>query len=115
MECNIKNVIKITQGSKEDILIRLSDPSTGERFDLTPFDTFKACFKNSAGVILEKTITPPTDPKLGVVEFILDSVDTLTFDKDMRNFELIFGYTADSNEHIVLLNDSLEVTERACI
>jgi len=42
MNCDVKNVIKITQGSKEDVLVRLTDPRTGERFDLTPFNVFKA-------------------------------------------------------------------------
>jgi len=114
MNCDVKNVIKITQGSKEDVLVRLTDPRTGERFDLTPFNAFQACFITGAGVKIEKTISPPATPELGVVEFTLDSADTAQFDEDMRDFELEFTYTSGTNKHIVMLRDSLEVTERIC-
>lgn len=115
MNCDVKNVIKVTQGSKEDVLVRLSDPRTGERFDLSPFESAKACFVTSAGVKIEKTIAWPTsNPALGVVEFTLDSADTAQFDADMSSFELEFTYTGGANKHIVILNDSLEVTERIC-
>lgn len=113
MNCDVKNVIKITQGSKEDVLVRLSDPRTGERFDLTPFESAKAIFKTSAGVTIEKVISwPVANPALGVVEFSLDSADTLQFDECMTSFELEFTYTGGANKHIVILNDSIEVTER---
>lgn len=116
MECDVKNVIKITQGSKEDILVRLSDPRTGERFDLTPFESAKACFKTSQGTKIEKVIAwPVSNPALGVVEFTLDSADTVQFDEDMSNFELEFTYTGGANKHIVILKDALEVTERICL
>ena len=116
MECDVKNVIKITQGSKEDILVRLSDPRTGERFDLTPFESAKACFKNTQGTLIEKTISwPPSNPALGVVEFSLDSADTAQFDEDMSDFELEFTYTGGANKHIVIMNNALEVTERNCV
>lgn len=115
MNCDVKNVIKITQGSKEDILVRLSDPRTGERFDLSPFESAKACFITSSGTKIEKVIPwPTTTPALGIVEFTLDSADTTQFDEDMRNFELEFTYTGAANKHIVMMNDALEVTERMC-
>lgn len=115
MNCEVKNVIRVTQGSKEDVMVRLSDPRTGERFDLSPFESAKACFKNSAGVKIEKTITwPPANPQLGVVNFTLDSIDTAKFDEDMKDFELEFTYTGGANKHIVILRDSLEVIERIC-
>jgi hypothetical protein len=114
MNCDVKNVIKITQGSREDVLVRLSDPRTGERFDLTPFNAFKACFITGSGTKIEKTITAPVTPALGVVEFTLDSVDTAQFDEDMRDFELEFTYTTGTNKHIVMMNNALEITERIC-
>lgn len=115
MNCEVKNVITITQGSKESILVRLTDPKTGERFDLTPFQSANACFPKSDGTTLTKAITwPPSDPKLGVVEFDLDSADTQTFDDKMTDFELEFTYTGGANKHIVTLRNSLEVIERLC-
>ncbi len=113
MTCEVMNVIKITQGSKEDILIRLKDPNTGERFDLTQFESAKAIFKTTNGVTIEKTIAwPVTDPKLGVVTFSLVSADTDQFDTEMRDFELLFVYTGAANNHIVILKDSIEVEAR---
>ena len=115
MNCEVKNVIRITQGSKEAILVRLTDPKTGERFDLSGFESALACFKLSNGTTLTKTISwPPANPALGVVEFTLDSADTAQFDEDMRDFELEFTYTGGANKHIVILKDSLEVVERVC-
>ena len=81
MKCKVRNVIKITQGSREDILIRLTDPDTGERLDLSQFESGKVIFKTSAGATIEKAISwPPTDPKLGVIEFQLSSAETAQFD-----------------------------------
>lgn len=112
MNCEVKNVITITQGSRESVLVRLSDTRTGERFDLTPFSSAKAIFKTSQGVTVEKAITISSNPELGVVEFILDSSDTAQFDECMNDFELDFEYTGGANNHIMILRNSLEVTER---
>ena len=114
MICNVKNVIAITQGSKEDIQVRLTDPQTGERLDLSVFESYKACFVTSSGTKIEKTISTPTNPQLGVVEFTLDSADTAQFDEDMRDFELEFTYTGGADVKVILLKDALEVTERLC-
>jgi len=115
MKCSVKNLIKITQGSKEDVIIRLSDPISQERFDLTPFESAKACFKTTAGIKIEKIIAWPTaEPKLGKIEFTLDSADTAQFDKEMRSFELELVYTGAANNHIVVLENALEISERIC-
>ena len=113
MKCKVKNVIKVTQGSREDVLIRLTDPDTGERLDLSVFESGKVIFKTSAGVVIEKTITwPPTDPKLGVIEFQLSSADTAQFDEQMSDFESEFRYTGSSDDKVIIYENALEVTER---
>lgn len=115
MKCSVKNVITITQGSKEEVLIRLTDPDTGERLDLSQFESGKMIFCTSAGVKIEKTITfPITDPKLGILEFTLDSADTLQFDCQMRDFEAELVYTGAGNNKIIIFESALEVTERVC-
>lgn len=115
MSCDVKNVILIRQGSKETVKVRLSDKSTGERLDLSAFDGGKAIFKTVNGVIIEKTLSlPGTDPKLGIIEFDLESVDTAQFDKGMRSFEIELDYQVDANQEIFTLRNSIEVEERLC-
>lgn len=115
MECKVKNVIRITQGSREDVLIRLTDPDTGERMDLSVFDGGKMIFCNGAGVIIEKTLTlPGTDPKLGVLEFQLSSADTAQFDSQMADFEAELNYAGGSDKKVIVFKNGLEVLERAC-
>jgi len=113
MSCEIINVVKIRQGSKERVKVRLSDKESGERLDLTPFDAGKVIFFTSGGTKLEIALTiPPTTPELGVVEFVLDSATTAQFDKDMRDMEVVLEYSADANEEIFTLRNSIEVEER---
>ena len=115
MSCDVKNVILIRQGSKEDIKVRLSDKNTGERLDLSQFDGGKAIFKTTNGVTIEKTLTlPGANPQLGVIEFTLESTDTAQFDRGMRDFEIELDYQADANQEIFTLRNSIEVEERLC-
>ena len=115
MKCAIKNVIRITQGSREDILIRLTDPDTGERLDLSQFESGKILFCTSTGTKIEKVLSwPPADPKLGVLEFQLSSDDTLQFDQYMKNFEAELVYTGSTDKKVLIFENALEVTERAC-
>ena len=112
MRCSILNVIKIIQGSQEIVKVTLSASET-ERFDLTPFNAGKAIFKTTTGSTVEKTLTiPGSDPKLGEITFTLDSVDTAEFDRSMKSFEIELTYTAGSNQEVIILENSLEVTER---
>lgn len=113
MKCVIESFIKINQGSREDILVRLIDPETRERLDLTQFESGKAILKNSVGTTLEIALTiPGADPKLGVIEFQLTSAQTATFDNQMTGFEMELVYTGAVNSMILILSDSLEITER---
>lgn len=113
MKCKVRNVIKITQGSREDILIRLTDPDTGERLDLSQFESGKVIFKTSAGVTIEKAISwPPTDPKLGVIEFQLSSAETAQFDEQMSDFESEFRFTGTTDDKVIIYENALEITER---
>ena len=113
MTCEVINVIKIRQGSRENIKFRLSDKNTGERIDLSQFDAGRVIFKKSGGGTIEKPLTiPPADPKLGVIEFTLSSVDTQQFDRDMRDMEIVLDYSGSSDEEIFTLRDSIEVEER---
>lgn len=113
MSCEVKNVILIRQGSKETVKVRLSDKSTGERLDLSAFDAGKAIFKTSSGTTIEKTLSlPGADPKLGIIEFDLESTDTAQFDRAMRDFEIELDYQADANQEIFTLRNSIEVEER---
>jgi hypothetical protein len=113
MICNVKNVIKITQESKEDIAIRLEDTETGERVDLSLYESGKVIFKNSAGVSIVKTISfPIADPSLGVLRFTLSSVDTVQFDCNMRSFEVELIFTGGIEKTIITLEDSLFIKER---
>lgn len=115
MKCTVRNVIAITQGSREDILIRMTDPDTGERLDLGQFESGIVKFCTSAGVQIEKTIPwPPADPKLGVIEFQLSSDDTAQFDEQMTDFEAEFVYTATTDKKVLIFENALEITERVC-
>lgn len=115
MKCAVKNVIRITQGSREDVLIRLTDPDTGERLDLSLFESGKMIFCTSAGVKIEKTITwPPADPKLGVLEFQLSSTDTAQFDEQMTDFEAELVYDSSTDKKVIIFENALEIIERVC-
>lgn len=112
--CDIRNVINITVGNKEEIFIALKDPDeVSGALDLTQFESGKALFKNINGTLIEKIIPfPVTDPKTGVIEFTLDSADTEQFDDSMRSFELELTYTGGANKFIKVLDNTLEVTAR---
>jgi hypothetical protein len=112
--CDTRNVIFITQGNKEDIFIGLKDPDeVSGALDLSQFESGKAIFKTSTGTAIEKVISfPVTDPKTGVLNITLDSVDTEQFDHQMRDFELELTYTGAGNKFVKILKDVLEVTER---
>lgn len=113
MKCKVRNVIKITQGSREDVLIRLTDPDTGERLDLSVFESGKVIFKTSTNETIEKNISwPPADPKLGVIEFQLSSADTQQFDEQMTDFESEFRYNGTTDDKVIIYENALEVTER---
>lgn len=113
MKCEIENLIRITQGSKETIIVRLTDLKTNERLDLSGFDGAKAIFKTSAGATVEKSITVPgDDPKLGVLSFDLLSAETALFDQDMSDFEIELTYTSDDENLVFVLKNSIEVIER---
>lgn len=115
MKCAVRNVIAITQGSREDVIIRLTDPDTGERLDLSQFESGKVIFCNSANTKIEKTISwPPADPKLGVLEFQLSSDDTAQFDEQMKDFEAELVYTGTTDKKVIIFESALEVTERVC-
>lgn len=115
MKCAVRNVIAITQGSREDVIIRLTDPDTGERLDLSQFESGKVIFCTSANVIIEKAIAwPPADPKLGVLEFQLSSDDTAQFDEQMSDFEAELVYTGTTDKKVIIFESALEVTERVC-
>lgn len=115
MKCAVRNVIAITQGSREDVLIRLTDPDTGERLDLSLFESGKVIFCNSKNVKIEKTLSwPPVDPKLGTLEFQLSSADTDQFDSEMRDFEAELVYTGTTDKKVIIFESALEVTERVC-
>lgn len=115
MSCDVRNVILIRQGSKENIKVRLSDKNTGERLDLSQFDGGKAIFKTTNGAAIEKLLTlPGANPQLGVIEFSLESVDTAQFDRSMKDFEIELNYQIDANQEIFTLRNSIEVEERLC-
>ena len=116
MKCTVRNVIAITQGSREDILIRMTDPDTGERLDLSQFESGEVKFCTSAGTVITKAIDPwpVADPKLGVIEFQLSSDDTAQFDEQMTDFEAEFVYTGTTDKKVLIFENALEVTERVC-
>lgn len=115
MSCELENVIKINQGSKESISITLFNAKTKERFDLSQFESADVIFCNSVGEKIIKSIPwPVTDPKLGVIDFELSSDDTSSFDSQMRNIEIELKYTGTTDYKIIILENVLQVTEREC-